>query len=161
MWQLLTMCRPAEATNTAWNEIDLENKLWTIPPDRMKTNREHVVPISTTAFEVISEMQQITGACHYVFVGRSFKTPINRETPRIALRRFREIGIDTTSHGLRALARTYVEESGLWRHEVMESALAHVESNKVVAAYNRAEYVEEKRKMLEWWGEEVRRHMKQ
>ncbi len=159
MWQLLNMCRPAEATNMPWVEMEFDNSLWTIAPKRMKTGREHIVPVSTFGMEIIKEIHKITGSCEYVFVGRSFKTPINRETPRIALRRFKTIGIDTTSHGLRALARTYLEESGLWRHEVMESALAHVEKNKVVAAYNRAEYIDEKRKMLEWWGEEVRKHM--
>lgn len=157
MWQLLTLCRPSEATNTVWEEVDLNNRLWVIPPERMKTGRKHQVPLSDLACEIISEIKNITGQCHYVFVGRNFKTPINRETPRIALRRFKIKGIDTTSHGLRALGRTYLEESGKWRFEVMESALAHVEGNKVVAAYNRANYLEEKREMLQWWGEEIRK----
>ena len=159
MWQLLTLTRPSEATNTSWNEIDLEKKLWIIPAQRMKTNREHTVPLSSFAIEIMQEMQKVSGGCDFVFVSRDFKTPIHRETPRIALRRFRDIGIDTTSHGLRALGRTYLEESAKWRFEVMESALAHVEANKVVAAYNRADYLEEKREMLEWWGEEVRTYI--
>ena len=159
MWQLLTLCRPSEATNASWQELDLDHKLWVIPAERMKTNRQHTVPLSSLATDIIKEMYNITGSCHYVFVGRDFKTPINRETPRIALRRFRIHGIDTTSHGLRALGRTYLEESAKWRFEVMESALAHVEANKVVAAYNRADYLEEKREMLEWWGEEVRKYI--
>ena len=144
MWQLLTLCRPSEATNAAWSEIDFENKIWTIPEERMKTNRKHVVPLSSLAFDIINEVHKFTGNCEFVFVGRNFKRPINRETPRIALRRFKDLGLDTTSHGLRALARTCLEESGLWRFEAIEAALAHIE---------------ERRKMLEWWGEEVRKFM--
>lgn len=68
-------------------------------------------------------------------------------------------GLDAISHGLRALRRTYLEGSGLWRFEVMASTLAHVETNRVVAAYNRADYFNEKREMLEWRGEEVRKHI--
>ena len=159
MWQLLTLCRPSEATNAAWSEIDFESKVWTIPEERMKTNRKHVVPLSSLAYEIIKGVHNFTGNCEFIFVGRDFKRPINRETPRIALRRFKDLGLDTTSHGLRALARTCLEESGLWRFEVMEAALAHIEGDRVVAAYNRAEYLEERRKMLEWWGEEVRKLM--
>ena len=158
-WQLLTLCRPSEATNSSWAEMDMDKQIWLIPAERMKAGRDHIVPLSTQALNILNTMQKITGSCHHIFVGRDFKTPINRETPRIALRRFRDKGIDTTSHGLRALGRTHLAESGLWRTEVMEAALAHIEPNKVRAAYNRAEYVEERWQMLQWWGDEVGRYL--
>lgn len=163
MLALLTLSRPAEATNAAWKEINLDKKLWTIEADRMKGRKgrkvEHDVYLSTLAMEILEETHQITGHCHYVFVARDFRSPINRETPLKALRRFKHLGLDTTSHGLRALARTYLQDSGIWRFEAMEAALAHKKKDKTVSAYDRAEYEKERRKMLEWWGEEVRKHM--
>lgn len=157
LWMMATLVRPSEATNMPWDELNFDSALWVIPPERMKAGREHVVPVSTFAMEIAKRMYEITGNGKFVFVGLDFRSPLNRETPRIALRRLKTKGIDTTSHGLRALGRTYLEESGLWRTEVMESALAHVQKDKTVAAYNRAEYIEEKREMLEWWGEEIRK----
>ena len=158
--QLSTLCRPAEASNMIWNEIDFENKLWTIPAERMKAKREHVVPLSEFSQKIIQEMKLFSDNNKYVFTGNIPNKPLNRETPRVALREFKEIGLDTTSHGLRALARTYLEKSGQWRKEVMEAALAHKESDNTVAAYNRHDYLSERQEMLEWWGNEIKKHLK-
>lgn len=155
LWQLSTLCRPSEATNATWDEIDLENQIWVIPKERMKASREHVVPFSSFSLSILKHIRIYTGEGAYLFTGNKPNKPINRETPRIALRKFREQGLNTTSHGLRALGRTYLENSGKWRSEVMEAALAHIEPNKVKAAYNRAEYFNEKQEMLEWWGTEI------
>lgn len=146
-FQLLTMARPGEACGAKWSEVDFEQKLWVLPPERMKNRRGHIVPLSSLAIEVLRKAHKISGGREFVFLGRDFNNHINVETARQALRRS---GLDTTAHGLRSLASTILNESGLFRYDVIESALAHAQENKVRAAYNRAEYIQERTEMLEW-----------
>lgn len=155
LWMLSTLCRPAEATNMPWTEVDLDNKIWTIPAERMKKRKEYQVPLSNFSLKLLKNVGRYTSNERFVFPGRKKDSPINRETPRMALRKLKDCGIDTTSHGLRSLGRTYLEESGKWEYEVMEAALAHDIKNKTVAAYDRSNRFEKRRKMLEWWGKEI------
>lgn len=150
--QLLTMTRPSEAAGARWEEIDIENKIWVIPAARMKARREHVVLLSKFAIKILTEAQKISAGREFVFIGRDFDKHINVSSARNALRAG---GINTTAHGLRSLASTTLNESGLFRPDVIETALAHQSHDQVRAAYNRAEYMRERAKMLEWWAKKI------
>lgn len=149
-WQLLTLSRPGEAAGTTWDEID--GDLWTIPAERMKRRREHIVPLSKAALAILEQMRPISGRRRHVFPGRNDQTThTNEGTANVSLKR---LGIPTTAHGLRALASTTLNEAG-FDPNVIEVALAHVDQNATRAAYNRALYLDQRREMLEWWADKV------
>lgn len=153
-WQLHTMVRPGEAAGTRWDEIDFENKLWTIPPHRMKKKREHIVPLTEQCVALLKILKPISGHREYVFPGdRNPRTHMNESTANVALRR---MGFKDTlvAHGLRALASTTLNEFG-HDPDVIESALAHVDKNGVRRAYNRADYLERRKKVMCWWSEHI------
>lgn len=153
-WQLHTMTRPGEAAGTKWSEINLDKKLWTIPPERMKKRREHVVPLSEQSLALLELMQPISGHREYVFPGdRNPKTHMNESTANMALKRMGFAGL-LVSHGLRALASTTLNEQG-HDPDVIESALAHVDKNGVRRAYNRAEYLDRRYSLMCWWSEHI------
>lgn len=146
LFQLLTMARPVEATGARWDEIN--GNVWTIPPQRMKKRRPHVVHLSAPALAILEEMRPLTGRRIHIFGGNKGK-PMSSNTPNAAIRR---AGLDTTAHGLRALASTTLNEAD-FEPDVIEAALAHADDNKTRAAYNRALYLEQRREMLEWWAD--------
>jgi integrase len=153
-WQLHTMVRPNEAACTRWDEIDLENMLWVIPAERMKMKREHVVPITRQAAELLERLQPISGHREFVFpADRDPKTHTNEQTANAALKR---MGFNQrlVAHGMRALASTTLNEQG-FDGDVVEAALAHVDKNEVRRAYNRADYLERRRVMMDWWSEHI------
>ena len=151
MLQLLTMTRPMEAAGMRWDEID--GDMWVIPPERMKRRRQHVIPIVPAVASILERMRPISGHREHVFPGRNDpKTHASEGTANVALKR---LGIPTTAHGLRALASTTLHEAG-FESAVIEAALAHVDPNKTRAAYNRAEYITQRRQMLEWWAERIK-----
>ncbi len=151
-FQLLTLARPIEACGARWSEINFDDRLWTLPAERMKRRREHLVPLSTQAIEILRNAYKISADYDYVFIGSDLKRHMNVETARMALRRAK---LPTTAHGLRSLGSTILNESGLWRPDVIEAALAHAPDNAVRAAYNRAQYLPERRKMLQWFSDLV------
>ena len=144
-FQFLTMVRPSEASQATWQEIDFDKKVWTIPAHRMKKRHEHIVPLSAKSLKVLELMRGIHK--EIIFVGKDLDSSINAETVRTSLRRF---GLKTTAHGLRSTASTLLNESGKIRHDVIEACLAHADKNTVRSAYNRAEYLEERREALEF-----------
>lgn len=153
-WQLHTMVRPGEAAGTRWDEIDLVNKLWTIPPARMKKKREHVVPLTDQAIQLLILIKPISGHREYVFPGdRNPRTHMNESTANMALKR---MGFDKklVAHGLRSLASTTLNEQG-HDPDVIESALAHVDKNTVRSAYNRADYLKRREKLMCWWSDHI------
>ena len=153
-WQLHTMVRPGEAAGTRWDEVDFKNKLWTIPPLRMKKKREHIVPLTEQSLALLEILKPISGHREYVFPGdRNPRTHMNESTANVALRR---MGFKDTlvAHGLRALASTTLNEKG-FDPDVIESALAHVDKNGVRRAYNRADYLERRKKLMCWWSEHI------
>jgi integrase len=154
LWQLHTMVRPSEAAGTAWSEIDLEKRLWTIPASRMKKKREHTVPLTDQMIEILTAMEPISCRCDYVFP--SDRKPLestNAQTANMALKRMGYEG-QLVSHGLRALASTCLNEKG-FEPDIIETALAHVDSNSVRAAYNRADYIDRRRSMMDWWSKRI------
>ncbi|WP_119011171.1 integrase domain-containing protein [Vibrio superstes] len=153
-FQLHTMTRPSEASNTLWEEIDLEQKIWTIPASKMKRRREHVVPLSEYCIELLCYTKSIRRGSPYVFPSPTdnFK-PLNSQTVNAALKRMGYQG-KLVSHGFRSIASTALNEEG-FDFNLIESALAHVDPNQTRAAYNRATYIERRRKMMNWWSQRI------
>lgn len=148
----LTFVRPGELRCAAWSEIDLEKAVWTIPGAKMKMRRPHRVPLPRQAIEVIRALEPITGDCALLFPGaRSRDRPLSENTLNAALRRLGFSKEEMTSHGFRAAASSILNESGKWNPDAVEAQLAHVEGNAVRRAYARAEFWEERVKMMDWW----------
>ncbi len=153
-WQLHTMVRPSEAAAARWNEIDTENNLWVIPAERMKKKRPHSVPLTAQTLELLEEMKPISGNREYIFPSdRAPKKHANASTANMALKRMGYGGV-LVAHGLRALASTTLNEQG-FDPDIIEAALAHMDKNDVRSAYNRAEYLERRLKLMEWWSERI------
>jgi integrase len=153
-WQLHTMTRPAEAATTRWEDIDFEKKIWTIPAERMKKRRTHIVPLTDQALALLETIKPYSGHREYVFpADRNPRTHCNSQTANMALKRmgFKD---RLVSHGMRSIASTVLNEHG-WDPELIEVALAHVDKDEVRSAYNRADYIERRRPMMAWWSEHI------
>jgi len=148
----LVFVRPGELRQAEWSEIDLEaadGPRWSIPAEKMKMRRDHIVPLSKQAVEIITELFSLTGQDRYLF-------PCNRTNGRCmsnmalnaALRRMGYEQGEMCAHGFRAMASTLLNELG-WNSDLIERQLAHAERNSIRAAYNRAEYLPERRKMMQ------------
>ncbi|MFM7944930.1 integrase domain-containing protein [Hafnia paralvei] len=150
-WQLLTLVRPSEASGSRWEEIDLDTKLWTIPAERMKAKREHIVPLSPQALGILDVMKPISAHREYIFPSRNDpKQPMNSQTANAALKRIR-YGGKLVAHGLRSIASTAMNEAGI-NPDVIEAALAHSDKNEVRRAYNRSSYITHRIDLMQWWG---------
>ncbi|MGY9273473.1 integrase domain-containing protein [Citrobacter freundii] len=150
-WQLLTLVRPSEASGALWTEIDLDAKLWTIPAKRMKAKREHIVPLSPQALDILEVMKPISAHREYVFPSRNNpKQPMNSQTANAALKRI-GYGGKLVAHGLRSIASTALNESA-FNSDIIEAALAHSDKNEVRRAYNRTTYLAQRVEMMRWWG---------
>lgn len=153
-WQLHTMTRPGEAAGTRWEEIDLEKKLWSIPPERMKKNRPHFIPLSPEACALLELMKPISMQREHVFpADRNPREHTHQQTANMALKRMGFGGL-LVAHGLRALASTVLNEQA-FDPDIIEAALAHTDKNDVRAAYNRAEYLERRKIMMDWWSKHI------
>lgn len=153
-WQLHTMTRPGEAAGAKWDEIDTDKKLWTIPPERMKKRREHIIPLTTQTIELLSKIEQITHKKEFIFPSHTAKSGhLNESTVNMALKRmgFKD---RQTAHGLRSLASTILNEQE-FNPDIIETALAHVDRNNIRATYNRAKYIEQRRDMMQWWSDHI------
>ncbi|MGG6196213.1 integrase domain-containing protein [Pantoea allii] len=154
-WQLLTLVRPSEAAGTKWSEIDRDARLWTIPGERMKSNREHIVPLSVQALTILDIMEPISKNREHVFTSRNDpKRPMNSQTANAALKRI-GYGGKLVAHGLRAIASTALNEAG-FNSDVIEAALAHVDKNEIRRAYNRSIYLKQRIELMTWWGMKVK-----
>lgn len=148
---VLTFVRTGELRGARWEEFDVDQREWRIPAERMKMRSPHIVPLSPQALAIVEELRLLTGHSDLLFPSqRDQGKPISENTLLYALYR---LGYHkrATVHGFRALASTILNETGL-RPDVIERQLAHVERNKVRAAYHRSEYLEERQKMMNWWG---------
>ena len=151
-WQLLSMTRPAEAAGTMLKEIDLKKGVWEIPLERMKT-RPHIVPLSSALVQIYNEAIRLNINGISLFEGSGFKKPLHQETARLKLSQ--KMKLDTTAHGLRSLARTYLREKYKIRRDVGELLLSHGIADKTERAYDRSELLEERREALELFGRDV------
>jgi integrase len=149
----LVFVRPGELRRAEWRELDLDEGLWHIPAEKMKGRQPHIVPLSTQAMRLLREIQMLTGNGQYVFPGaRTRKKPMSENAINAALR---AMGYDRgtfTGHGFRSMASTLLHEHG-WPSDVIERQLAHAERNNVKAAYNRAEHLPERKKMMQQWAD--------
>ncbi len=146
-----TFVRTNELIGAEWSEFDLDNALWIIPAGRMKMKTEHVVPLATQARDILAELKEISGGSRFVFPGRNRDKPISNNTMLFALYRLGYKG-KMTGHGFRAVASTILNETG-FNPDVIERQLAHCERNEVRGAYNRAEYLPERKKMMQHWSD--------
>ena len=146
----LVFTRPGELRKAAWSEFDLDNAEWRIPADRMKARVEHVVPLSKQAVAILRELQPYTEATGLLFPGQDRRKPMSDNTANKALRSLGYRGSEFTSHGFRSMASTLLNEQG-WPRDAIERQLAHVERDKVRAAYNHAQHMPERRKMMQAW----------
>jgi integrase len=158
----LSFVRPGELRSAAWDEFDLEKAVWSIPAGRMKMKRAHRVPLAPQAVALLEELRSISlGRGPLLFPGqRSAERPISENTFNAALRRLGYGKEEVTAHGFRATACSMLNESGLWSVDAIERQLAHVESNNVRRAYARADYWDERVRMMAWWADrcdEIRR----
>ncbi len=154
-WQLHTMTRPAEAATARWIDIDIGKKIWTIPAERMKKRRTHIIPLTEQALGLLEAIKPISGHREHVFpADRNPRTHCNSQTANMALKRMGFEG-RLVSHGMRSMASTILNEHG-WDPELIEVALAHVDKDEVRSAYNRADYIERRRPMMKWWSEHIK-----
>ncbi len=149
----LLFVRPGELRNAEWTEIDLEQREWRIPAEKMKMREKHIVPLSMQAVNILKELHPLTGNGKYVFPGiRSIRRPMSENTVNAALRRLGFSSNEMTAHGFRSMASTLLNEQG-WNRDAIERQLAHAERNSVRAAYNYAEFLPERKKMMQAWAD--------
>lgn len=145
----LTACRSGEVRGTRWNEIDVRTATWTIPGVRMKTGREHRVPLSAAALAVLDSARECadgSGLCFPSLTGRML-------SDNTLSKLFRELGIEGTPHGMRSSFRDWAAECSDAPREVAELALAHIEGSAVERAYRRTDLFERRRELMQQWAE--------
>ena len=150
----LTFVRPGELRAAEWVEFDLESATWEIPAGRMKMRKPHRVPLAPRAVAILQELRKLTGNGRFLFPSvRSAARCMSENTLNAALRRMGFRNEDMTSHGFRASASTMLNESGLWNADAIERQLAHVDGDSVRRAYARAEFWDERVRMMRWWAD--------
>jgi integrase len=149
----LVFVRPGELRAAEWAEIDLGVAQWRIAAHRMKMRQQHLVPLARQAVALLRHIQPLTGRGRYVFPSpRSRERPLSDNAITAALRRMGYAGDQMSWHGFRAMASTLLNETG-YPPDVIELQLAHQERNEVRAAYNRAQRLDERRKMMQAWAD--------
>jgi len=150
----LVFVRPGELRRAEWAEIDLDNAEWNIPAARMKMNEPHIVPLSTQAIELLTELQPLTGRGQYVFPSaRSVKRPMSNNAILAALRRMGFSKDEMSGHGFRAMARTILDEVLGFRVEWIEHQLAHAVKDANGRAYNRTTHLPKRKEMMQGWAD--------
>ncbi len=149
----LFFVRPGELRQAEWSEFNFETKEWRIPAEKMKMREMHIVPLSTQAIAILEELRPLTGGGKYLFPGiRYLDRPMSDNTLNCALRRMGYTNDEITSHSFRSMASTLLNEQG-WNRDAIERQLAHGERDKIRATYNYAEYLPERRRMMQAWGD--------
>ncbi len=146
---VLTAARSGEIRGATWSELDLEAALWTIPAERMKMGRMHVVPLAPEAVAVFERAKTFkVGASELVFPGQNVKKPLSDMT---LLKILRDMDLAVTVHGFRSAFRDWVAEQTDYSGEIAEAALAHTISNRVEAAYRRTDFLDKRRLLMRDW----------
>jgi len=149
----LLFVRPGELRQAEWEEFDLDNAEWRIPANKMKMRVLHIVPLSKQAIKILQDLEPLTGSGHYLFPSNRTKTrPMSENTVNGALRRLGYTKEEMTGHGFRSMASTILNEQG-WNRDAIERQLAHSERDGVRAAYNYAEYLPERKRMMQSWAD--------
>ncbi len=149
----LFFVRPGELRHAEWVEFDLKKAEWRIPAEKMKMKEQHIVPLCLQAIEILNELFAYSGSDKYLFPSlRSATRPMSENTVLGALRRLGYSSDEMTGHGFKSMASTLLNENG-WNRDAIERQLAHAERNNIRAAYNYAEYLPERRNMMQWWAD--------
>jgi integrase len=149
----LVFVRPGELRHAEWREIDFDKHEWRIPGEKMKMRAVHIVPLSKQVLAILKELYPLTGGGKYVFPSiRSNARPMSENTVNGALRRLGYSKDEMTGHGFRSMASTLLNEQG-WHRDAIERQLAHAERDNVRAAYNYAEHLPERKKMMQAWAD--------
>jgi len=149
---ILTASRTNEVLLANYDEINLEDKLWIIPKERMKALREHMVPLSDRAIEIINEVRKAYNQSDYLFPSEvNLNKPLSNNTMLFAIQK--RLKINATMHGMRASFKNWASETTNFPNEVSEMALAHSISNKVEAAYRRGNLLEKRRLLMQCWSD--------
>lgn len=150
----LTFVRPGELRAAEWAEFDLPAAIWVIPADKMKMRRPHRVSLTPRVLEILDELRPLTGHGRFLFPSiRSGSRCMSENTIVGALRRMGYAKEEMSAHGFRSAASSMLNECGLWNPDAIEAQLAHIDANSVRRAYARADYWDERVRMLTWWAQ--------
>lgn len=148
--------RPGELRTAEWSEIDLDKAVWGIPGAKTKMRRPLKVPLTPQSITILRSIQRLTGNGRYVFPSlRSMERPMSDNCLNAALRRLGYDNSEMTAHGFRAMACSLLNESGRWHADAIERQMGHCDSNEVRRAYARAEYWDERVRMMQWWSDHL------
>lgn len=149
----LVFVRPLELRSAEWAEFDERDALWRLPPEKLKMRREHLVPLAKQALAILRELRPVTGRGKYLFPSvRSLARPMSENTVNAALRRLGYDKDEMTGHGFRRTASTRLNEMGFNR-DWIERQLAHADENEIRDIYNAAEWLPQRRKMMQAWAD--------
>ena len=160
VFSALTFCRPGPIRHAEWEEIDFSGEQWIIPAAKMKMTKEmklrrdpHIVPLARQTVELLQKVQHFTGRGMYIFPNpRNKNLPMSENAVNVAIRRMGYSKDQMTAHGFRSMASTLLNESG-HRQDVIEAQLAHTSADKIRAIYNRAQYMDERRRLMQDWAD--------
>jgi len=148
--QMMVATRPSEMRTATWDEFDFDSNIWTIKPHRMKMGIEHKIPLPIQAIEALNELKQFTGHSEYLFPGNHHNKVLSENTANRALKKlWPEYLIHP--HGFRSLFSTLCNEHDYTKRDIVEAALAHKDSNKIRAIYNKATYLRERKDLAQWY----------
>ncbi|MDG3085495.1 tyrosine-type recombinase/integrase [Vibrio hannami] len=151
LWQLHTIARPKEAARTRWKDIDLVSKCWTIPATEMKRRKKHRIPLTEECIDILDKMKPQSEGREFVFPGeRDPNSHVSVFTANAALKRSLGFQGKLVAHGLRAIASTALHEEGFDTLHI-EACLSHSDQNETRASYNRSDFFEQRKQIMQWW----------
>ena len=146
--------RPFNIRYAEWSEIDFKGKKWNIPESKMKTKADLIVPLTDTVIDILNDMKQFTSDSKYIFHSpRGKNSPMSENTLLGAIRRLGYTKDEFVPHGFRAMFSTIAHEKSDFKHDVIETQLAHSVGNSVSQAYNRAKYLDDRVQLMKWWSD--------
>ena len=149
-----TALRSQNIRNAEWSEIDFNSKLWKIPADKMKTKQDFVIPLTDSMIAILKETQALTGDERYIFPSfRDKSRPMSNNTLLGAVRRLGYTKEEFVPHGFRSMFSTVIREKTSFKDELIEYSLAHSIGSSISQAYNRADYLEQRRELMQWWSD--------
>ncbi len=159
-FMILTFVRTKELIGATWEEINDDTDLWIIPAERMKMKKDHVVPLSRQARDILRIMREINGRQKWIFPSQ--REPKKHMSDGTLIHAVKRLGFqsETTVHGFRAMAATAIQENLGYRYEVVDRQLAHAPKSKIDAAYHRTQFLPERRKMMQDWGNYIEKSRK-
>jgi integrase len=155
----LTAARPGELRLSTWPEFDLNGATWAVPAERMKMRRPHRAPLARQAVAILIKLKGEDGLARpsspFVFPSHRPGRPISENAFTVALRAMGFAKEAASAHGFRSSFSTLANESGLWNFDAVERALAHQDKDETRRAYHRADYFEERKRLMQWWANEI------